>query len=396
MEESAVIISCPRTEGDGMECSDDRIAPSHSDFEVAAAADGLASLDVSPSKSLDRVITLIPQITRSAVASTHAKKSPGASQSEKKLKFVPYEPYKAAVKPIIPYKKKEKKPVVPVHTEFRDSPPHPVAASGTIGGNDKELEKIRKEKEELESQLKIHSRVNEELKRLLVASLGEDMEARVHFLTEDKIKLGDDIRLYVEQIAVDYEKKEKLSIEADIWRSKFLASSVVVEDLTKWKSALLNRNDQLQICLQNLFDETERIHHNHQQTLHHMKALSNAFDPLASPGGSRLCETTSVDVMGTSKSILNLAVSLCKRLLGAYNQVQRHQQPVDDEKPQDNLSPAQRDAQKVLSRHPMGSCTMSEMMREVSAQRVSTLAHRSLNKSFYACCNQCTGDIQTI
>ena len=160
MEESAVIISCPRTEGDGMECSDDRIAPSHSDFEVAAAADGLASLDVSPSKSLDRVITLIPQITRSAVASTHAKKSPGASQSEKKLKFVPYEPYKAAVKPIIPYKKKEKKPVVPVHTEFRDSPPHPVAASGTIGGNDKELEKIRKEKEELESQLKIHSRVN--------------------------------------------------------------------------------------------------------------------------------------------------------------------------------------------------------------------------------------------
>ena len=50
------------------------------------------------------------------------------------------------------------------------------------------------------------------------------MEARVHFLTEDKIKLGDDIRLYVEQIAVDYEKKEKLSIEADIWRSKFLAS----------------------------------------------------------------------------------------------------------------------------------------------------------------------------
>jgi len=38
------------------------------------------------------------------------------------------------------------------------------------------------------------------------------MEARVHFLTEDKIKLGDDIRQYVEQIAVDFEKKEKLSI----------------------------------------------------------------------------------------------------------------------------------------------------------------------------------------
>lgn len=66
--------------------------------------------------------------------------------------------------------------------------------------------------------------VNEELKRLLVASMGEDMEARIHFLTEDKIKLGDDIRQYSEQIAVDFEKKENLSIEADVWRSKFLAS----------------------------------------------------------------------------------------------------------------------------------------------------------------------------
>ena len=61
-------------------------------------------------------------------------------------------------------------------------------------------------------------------KSLLVASVGEDMEARVHFLTEDKAKLADDIRRYVERIAVDFEQKEKLDIEADIWRSKFLAS----------------------------------------------------------------------------------------------------------------------------------------------------------------------------
>lgn len=67
-------------------------------------------------------------------------------------------------------------------------------------------------------------KVNAELKRLLVASVGEDMEARVHFLTEDKLKLADDIRQYVEKIAIDFEQKEKLSIEADVWRSKFLAS----------------------------------------------------------------------------------------------------------------------------------------------------------------------------
>ena len=46
----------------------------------------------------------------------------------------------------------------------------------------------------------------------------------MHFLTEDKVKLGDDIRQYVEKIAHDFEQKEKLVIESDIWRSKFLAS----------------------------------------------------------------------------------------------------------------------------------------------------------------------------
>ena len=51
---------------------------------------------------------------------------------------------------------------------------------------------------------------------------------RVHFLTEDKVKLGDDIRQYVEKIAHDFEQKEKLSIESDIWRSKFLASRFVI------------------------------------------------------------------------------------------------------------------------------------------------------------------------
>ena len=66
--------------------------------------------------------------------------------------------------------------------------------------------------------------MNSELKKLLVASVGEDMEARVHFLTEDKATLCEDIRRYVETFACDFEEKEKLAIESDIWRSKFLAS----------------------------------------------------------------------------------------------------------------------------------------------------------------------------
>lgn len=114
------------------------------------------------------------------------------------------------------------------------------------------------------------------------------MEARVHFLTEDKIKLSDDIRQYVEKIATDFEQKERLSIEADIWRSKFLASryfkssqdqfchetifpfsystcSVVIEELTKWKSVLCKRNDDLQLCVKGLISEMDSISTNQQQ-----------------------------------------------------------------------------------------------------------------------------------
>lgn len=129
--------------------------------------------------------------------------------------------------------------------------------------------------------------VNAELKRLLVASVGEDMEARVHFLTEDKLKLGDDIKQYVEKIALDFEQKEKLSIEADIWRSKFLASryvfsdlfliiifkfcylskcSVIIDELTKWKAALCTRNNNLQLCIQGLLDEMNSIQNHQNQT----------------------------------------------------------------------------------------------------------------------------------
>jgi len=44
-------------------------------------------------------------------------------------------------------------------------------------------------------------------------------------------------------------------------------SSMVVEDLTKWKAALINRNEELQSSLQALFNETYHLHQNHQQTL---------------------------------------------------------------------------------------------------------------------------------
>ena len=39
------------------------------------------------------------------------------------------------------------------------------------------------------------------------------------------------------RIASDWERKEELGVEKDVWRSKFLASSVIVDELTRTKGS---------------------------------------------------------------------------------------------------------------------------------------------------------------
>ena len=49
---------------------------------------------------------------------------------------------------------------------------------------EKEIRRLQEMVDSSDKQLKIQTKVNEEVKRLLVASVGEDIEARVEFLTQ--------------------------------------------------------------------------------------------------------------------------------------------------------------------------------------------------------------------
>ncbi|KZS08689.1 golgin-45 [Daphnia magna] len=390
-----IATSCPRTEGDGMEAMDNPIT---SDVKSAFPTNAMEKLSLLPQKSsppAERIISLVPIANLSGVK----PKSANSSMENKKAKFVPYEPYKAAVKPIVPHQKKISKKELTNSIDNntqrtrkqKDFDPH---VSGMVC--QKYHDKIVKEKEELEAQVAIQSRVNAELKRLLVASVGEDMEARVHFLTEDKLKLGDDIKQYVEKIALDFEQKEKLSIEADIWRSKFLASSVIIDELTKWKAALCTRNNNLQLCIQGLLDEMNSIQNHQNQTYNRLTALNNAFHP-AGTSSHKTPELVAYDVIEGSASILRLVESLTKRLLGTYTQVRgdeeaRSMAPSIAAK----LSPAQLAAKEVLTEDPVGTCKMSELANDLTAHHVAALARRSMNKSFYTCCAHCTGQVHVI
>ena len=41
----------------------------------------------------------------------------------------------------------------------------------------------------------------------------------------------------------DFEEKEKLYVQSDLWKSKFLASSVIVDELARSKGILMQRNE---------------------------------------------------------------------------------------------------------------------------------------------------------
>ena len=44
------------------------------------------------------------------------------------------------------------------------------------------------------------------------------------------------------RIASDWERKEELGVEKDVWRSKFLASTVIVDELTRTKASSQDHN----------------------------------------------------------------------------------------------------------------------------------------------------------
>ena len=66
--------------------------------------------------------------------------------------------------------------------------------------------------------------MNGELKKLLVAAVGEDLESKVHLLTEDKLQLSQALLNSAQNLSTHQEQTEFLAGQCEVWRSKFLAS----------------------------------------------------------------------------------------------------------------------------------------------------------------------------
>lgn len=72
--------------------------------------------------------------------------------------------------------------------------------------------------------LNILHQVNRELKKLLVASVGDDLQYHFERMSREKNQLILENEALGRNLAHTTEQLERMSIQCDVWRSKFLAS----------------------------------------------------------------------------------------------------------------------------------------------------------------------------
>ena len=107
--------------------------------------------------------------------------------------------------------------------------------------------------------LKVQMNVNKELKRLLIASVGSDLQRRLEQLVHEKAELSCELDSSLEQLVASGEEVDNVSIECDIWRSKFLASRLMIDELASWKAELTLQYRQSQQALQCMMQEREQL-----------------------------------------------------------------------------------------------------------------------------------------
>lgn len=145
-----------------------------------------------PIKPKGKIFNLVPRLIVSNKQFSLKTKEP---------RFIPFEPYKGAVNPIIPLQHTKKvrnrnnldlNTLVAHMSDMKaiDLHPNKTATANTAIVTAKEFEELKKERDSLAMQLKSQVQVNAELKNLLVAAVGEDLQTRVNVLTEDKLQLA--------------------------------------------------------------------------------------------------------------------------------------------------------------------------------------------------------------
>lgn len=177
-----------------------------------------------------------------------------AKGKQRKTRIVPWEPYKAAVAAdkrgdtcpeklpeLIAYamnSKSEQNNNVMMRKELRDERKERKGMEPQISTSERESE-LEKDLELLRKELNIEQKMNSELKRLMIATLSDELQGQVEALTEDKVRLAYRVDEYMGKLRVEDEESDRLRIDRDVWKCKFLAQSIRCDELTSKNEYLL-------------------------------------------------------------------------------------------------------------------------------------------------------------
>ena len=158
--------------------------------------------------------------------------------------------------------------------------PLPVTACGHDPLNGRLIKEKTNEDEptggvkEMRSKLEIQREVNKELKRLLVASVGEELQTRFDQLVSERASLSSELDKSVQRLTEGSEQLECVAIQCDVWRSKFIASQLMIDELLNQKTKVIVEHEECQKAVDRLLEEHCQLYRQLSVANSHLKQLS--------------------------------------------------------------------------------------------------------------------------
>lgn len=267
-----------------------------------------------------------------------------------------------------------------------------VKASSTSGN----VEMLETEVMSLREQLVIQSKVNADLKKLLVASIGDDLQHKVDALVRTKIQLANEIDDYTKKLLEDYEDLDKLTIQADIWHSKYKASRLLEDQLRAELRQLSAAYSDAVAAVRQMLADSREMHTLLMHTHTTLEALRSRV-VMEECAGSGPCLTagtqSSLELARVNRRIVDEVCIAVLRTLPS------HAHHISS---QSCLSPSELLAYKVLN-----DCNRMSVSRPSDSMSYDDIKqHRSRQLHFhpcmrhdgvtFSCCRKCRGDVHVV
>ncbi|XP_022093708.1 golgin-45-like [Acanthaster planci] len=140
-----------------------------------------------------------------------------------------------------------------------------------------EVRELREDQTAMVSEAAVQNQVNKDLKKLLVASMGADLQAQLEHLSTERAQLAQDLENTIATLAEERETLERVNIQCDVWRSKFLGSRLQVDEAVSSRTRLNMVLQEACFALGKILEERDEIRTHMMQTQRLLHYLSNAL-----------------------------------------------------------------------------------------------------------------------